>query len=135
MKNKKIIIAIFLIFLIAAVVALELVLYNKNYNDVPENYIAVFVGTPNSEITYRTYIYKENNEQANFGLTYINTTSNTISWGSPEWEMKVTGRGKVSWTDDVFKVAKENNAYSFVRLPNDDKMYTIEEFMTMFSMD
>ena len=49
--------------------------------------------------------------------------------------MKVTGRGKVSWTDDVFKVAKENNAYSFVRLPNDDKMYTIEEFMTMFSMD
>ena len=44
MKNKKIIIAIFLILLIAAVVALELVLYNKNYNDVPENYIAVFVG-------------------------------------------------------------------------------------------
>ncbi len=51
-----------------------------------------------------------------------------------EKSRKVTKKGSVQWTDDVFKVAKENNAYSYVTLPNSDKIYTIEEYQNMFFM-
>jgi hypothetical protein len=43
-----------------------------------------------------------------------NETSTTTFWGSSQWNTKITRRGSVQWTDNVFEVAKENNAYSFV---------------------
>ena len=101
---------------------------------IPDGYIAVFHGG-SSEITYETYIYKIDNGQASFGFEYVNVTNTTESWGSSKWNAKITKRGSVSWTDDVFEVAKENNAYSFVTLPNSDEIYTIEEFMSMFLMN
>ena len=77
---------------------------------IPENYIAVFNGG-SGEMTYSTYIYKIDNKQANYGFKYINTTNTTKSWGSSEWEIKITDKGKFDWTDGAFIVAKENNAY------------------------
>ena len=59
----------------------------------------------------------------------------TVSWGSPEWEIKITDSGEVTWTDDVFPVAKKHGAYSYVKIPNDDKTYTIEEFQERFLMN
>lgn len=106
----------------------------KQDNNIPENYIAIFNGGA-GEITYSTYIYKIDNGQANYGFKYINTTNTTVSWGSSEWNVRITGRGEVGWTDEVFKVAEDNFAYSYVQLPNDTKTYTIDEFMSMFLMN
>lgn len=105
-----------------------------NSDEIPEGYIAVFHGG-SGEQTYETYIYKINNEQENYGFEYINTTSTTTYWGSGKQNIKITKRGSVDWTDKVFVVAKENNAYSFVTLPNSDKIYTIEEYMQIFLMN
>ena len=136
MKNKK----LFCIFaiLIIIVLAVGSIIYinkNKTTNDrIPDGYIAIFHGGA-GEITYETYIYKKDNGHANSGFDYINVTNTTVSWGSSEWNSKITKRGSVQWTDHVFEVAEENGAYSYVTLPNSDKTYTIEQYMSMFLMN
>lgn len=107
---------------------------NKNNEKIPDGYIAVFHGG-SAEITYETYIYKNNSGHANSGFDYVNVTKTTTFWGSSEWNIKITKQGSVKWTDNVFEVAKENNAYSYVTLPNSDKIYTVEEYMQMFLMN
>lgn len=101
---------------------------------IPDNYIVVFHGGA-GEKTYETYIYKDDNGQDNYGFTYINTTSTTKSYGSPEWETTITKRGPFNWTDEAFVIAKENGAYSYVTVPNSDKTYSVEEFQKSFIMD
>ena len=135
MKSKK----VFWFIVIFVVSVFILFVINKNSKDqnndkIPDGYIAVFHGG-SGEITYETYIYKKNNGHANFGFNYINVTNTTTSWGSSEWNTRITKRGSAQWTDSVFEAAKENNAYSYVTLPNSDKIYTIGEYETMFSMD
>ena len=140
MKNKKMFCLIMILVISAIIVSGILVVINKNSknnknNDkIPDGYIAVFHGG-SGEIIYETYIYKNNNGHANSGFNYINVTSTTTSWGSSEWDTKITEQGSVQWTDNVFEAAKENNAYSYVTLPNSDKTYTIEEYMQMFLMN
>ena len=135
MKNKKEKKRIILLVTVVVFITVGSCLYLKyrNSNYIPEDYIAVFYGGEGAFI-YSTYIYKVNNGQANYGFKYINTTSTIDSWSSSELKTKITNRGRVAWTDDVFAIAKENNAYSYVILPNNE-IYSIEEFMTMFSMD
>ena len=136
MKNKKLF-CIFAILIIIVLVIGSIIYINKNKtnNDrIPDGYIAIFHGGA-GEITYETYIYKKDNGHANSGFDYINVTNTTVSWGSSEWNSKITKRGSVQWTDDVFEVAKENGAYSYVTLPNSDKTYTIEQYMGMFLMN
>ena len=136
MKNKKLF-CIFAILIIIVLVVGYIIYINKNKitNDrIPDGYIAIFHGGA-GEITYETYIYKKDNGHANFGFDYINVTNTTVSWGSSEWNSKITKRGSVQWTDDVFEVAEENGAYSYVTLPNSNETYTIEQYMSMFLMD
>lgn len=136
-KNKKIFWLIVILIIIALIVSYILVVINKNSKDnkdddkVPDGYIAVFHGG-SGEITYETYIYKINNQHANSGFNYVNVTKTTTHWGSSEWNTRITKSGSVQWTDNVFEVARENNAYSCVTLPNSNKIYTIEEYMQMF---
>ena len=128
MKNKKLF-CIFAILIIIVLVIGSIIYINKNKtnNDrIPDGYIAIFHGGA-GEITYETYIYKKDNGHANSGFDYINVTNTTVSWGSSEWNSKITKRDYVQLTDDVFEVAKENGAYSYVTLPNSDKTYTIEQ--------
>jgi hypothetical protein len=131
MKNK--IIPIIIVAATIIIVLLFLIIKPKGDN-IPNDYIAIFNGG-SEEITYSTYIYKIDNGQANMGFKYINTVNTTVSWGSPEWEIKITDSGEVTWTDDVFPVAKKHGAYSYVKIPNDDKTYTIEEFQERFLMN
>ena len=131
MKNK--IIPIIIVAATLIIVLLFLIIKPKGDN-IPNDYIAIFNGG-SGEITYSTYIYKIDNGQANMGFKYINTVNTTVSWGSPEWENKNTDSGEVTWTDDVFPVAKKHGAYSYVKIPNDDKTYTIEEFQERFLMN
>ena len=104
---------------------------DKPLQTIPDGYIAVFHGGT-GEMTHETYIYKDDNGHDNYGFTYINTTSTTRSWGSPEWETEITKRGSFEWTDGAFIVAQENGAYSYVTVPDSDKTYSIEEFEKMF---
>lgn len=135
MKSKKIWLVGLVLVVIVSIIGVRFFSYSKDEdNNIPEDYIAVFNGGV-GEVTYSTYIYKIDNGHANYGFKYINTTNTTVSWGSSEWKSKVTGRGEVTWTDEVFSVAKKNGAYSYVMLPNDSKTYTIEEFQIMFTMD
>ena len=137
--NKKIlwivIIPLICIIIISAIFILINNNNNNNNNDkIPDGYIAVFHGGA-GEIIYETYIYKKDNGHDNYGFDYINVTSTTESWGSSKWNSEITKSGSVDWTDDVFTVAKENSAYSYVTLPNSDKTYTVEQFMSMFLMN
>lgn len=134
MKNKKVFLFVVILIIVIFIVSYIIVIINKNNGKIPYDYIAVFHGG-SGEITYETYIYKIDNGHLNLGFEYINVTNTTTSWGSDEWNTKITKRGSVQWTDDVFGIAKENNAYSYVTLPNSDKTYTIEEFMKMFLMN
>lgn len=135
MKNKKIFWLIVLISSILIVSCILIVINSKSNNDkIPNGYISVFHGG-SGEVTYETYIYKINNGQPNYGFNYINVTKRTTSYGSSKWNTKITKKGSVDWTDNVFGVAEENNAYDYVTLPNSDKKYTIEEYMIMFLMD
>ncbi len=131
--KKKIIIIIIVIVVFCIVGGIGYQILFKS-NDIPNNYIAVFHGG-SGEVTHSTYIYKLNNGHANSGFKYINTENTTKSYGSSDWIIRKTKEGTVTWTDDVFKVAYENNAYSYVQLPNDSKIYTIEEFQDMFLMN
>ncbi|MEE3343418.1 MAG: hypothetical protein VZS44_04955 [Bacilli bacterium] len=132
MKNKKIIILI--IIAIALLIIGAIFLFNRKNldNNIPDNYIAIFHGG-SGEVTYETYIYRSGNNTKNIGFNYINVVSTTKTYGSDEWEHKVTGRGGAINQEDIFTVAKKNNAYSYVTIPNDDKNYTIEEYQKRFS--
>lgn len=137
MKSKKRLGIVFILIIIIILIIGLLTIVNNNImkNDrIPDGYIAVFHGG-GGEQTYETYIYKNDNGHSSYGFDYINVTSTTVSWGNSQWKRKITKQGSVQWTDDVFIVAKENNAYSFVTLPDSDKTYTIEEYMKMFLMN
>lgn len=99
---------------------------------IPNDYISVF-HSESGDIIYETYIYKILNVEDNQGFNYVNVTK-TLN-GKNQWNTEVTHHGSVAWTDQVFEVAEENNAYSYVTLPNSEKKYTIEEYKTMFLMD
>lgn len=95
------------------------------------DYIAVFNSDEiENNIIRRTYIYKIDNGVGNYGFNYINTFFNTKNWN--EW---ICGQGSVMWTDNVFQAAEKHNAYDYVTIPNDEKKYSIEEFMDRFLMD
>lgn len=126
MKNKKVKF-ILICLLIIGIIFLLYIKYPNNRN-IPDNYIAVFRGDESSELSYSTYIYKNEDNDSKYNFKYINTTNTTVSWGNPKWQIKVTERGKVTRVEEVFEVAKKNNSYSYVLLPNDDKNYTVEEF-------
>lgn len=111
-----------------------LLLNNVSNSDIiPDDYIAVFNGGA-GEITYSTYIYKIDNGHANYGFEYINTTNTTKYWGSTEWDTKITKKGKFTWTDEAFAIAKKNYAYSYVKVPSGE-IYTIDEFKSKFIMN
>lgn len=119
-----------LVFYILILVVLILSLNKRN--EIPQDYLFVFNGG-SGEVTYSTYIYKIDNGHSNYGFKYINTTNTTKSYGSSEIVQKITKIGNLMWTDEVFTVAKENNAYSYVLVRG--KKYTPEEFAPMFLMD
>lgn len=137
--DKKSILVITIIIISAVI--LNIVVFNiskpknKIINDtVPEGYISVFHGGSGEQL-YETYIYKIQNDKPNYGFNYVNVIKTIKKSGSSEYDIKITSRGSLDWTDDVFDVASKNNAYSYVTLPNSDNTYTIDEYMKMFLMD
>ena len=124
MKNKRVIgVSVILVITAIIISIISVIIYKETSSDkIPEGYIAVFHGGV-GERTYETYIYKIDNGRVDYGFDYINTTSTTKSYGSSEWRTKIAKRGSVDWIDDIFSVAKENYADSYVTCPNGDKDY------------
>lgn len=135
MKNKQNrYIMIIVLIPIIVVCALMLFIKSSDNETIPDGYIAVFHGGV-GEQTYQTYIYKIDNGQANRGFKYINVTSTTEFWGSPNWITEINDEGEFDWTDGAFIVAEKHGAYSYVTVPNNDEVYTIEEFQKKFIMN
>lgn len=133
-KKRKLIFLLLITMVALGMLGFCLHLKYQDNSNIPNNYIAIFHGGV-GEQTYETYIYKINNGRVNMGFKYINVTSTTESLGSSNWEHKINDKGKLNWTDDAFRVAKKHGAYSYVTLPNNDNIYTIEQFQSMFAMD
>ena len=77
-------------------------------DEIKDGYFAVIHGGV-GERTYETYVYK-----TDVGYKYVNVTSTTVSWGSPEWERKVNARGKATTREEIAKIADKHGANSFV---------------------
>ena len=136
MKNKKLmVIGIILVILIGVLSAVFMYTNSAKKGDkIPDGYVAVFHGG-SGELTYSTYIYKIDNGHDNYGFKYINTENHTKFWGSSEWIVKIVDKGEFDWTDGAFIIAEKHGAYSYVVEPGSDKIYTIEEYQSMFIMN
>lgn len=113
MKGKKFIIVLIIIIILLVVAFIYL-------TRIPKDYMSIFHGEYNN-----TYIYKIENDIDHYGFKYINTT-------------KVAGKeimigfGEVNSTDDLFPIAKKNNAYLYVTIPGIEGELTIEEYQEIF---
>ena len=99
-------------------------------NDIPTNYIAAFKGET-SETVYTTYLY-ETKKGKKITYNYINTISRTNTYDDTSGIEQVTKKGKLKKKNDIYKIAEKNNAYTFVKKKDDEKLYTIEDFKKEF---
>ena len=113
-----------IVFIILSIILIVVVIFliNENNNRIPTNYIAIFSGKADGE-NYSTYIYKLNNKSDDYGYSFINIRGTKKSY-------KILSKGETSWKDQLFEVAKSNNAYKSVNYEGKD--YTIDEFADLF---
>ena len=124
MKNKKYLIIVG-IFVVVIIFSLPTILKGGSYKSLSEDAIAIF---HDSNDINRTYIYKEDNGQANMGFRYINAIGHGKSY-------KIFSTGVFDFTDGAFEIAKEHGAYNYVTVPGNQRKYSIEEFQSMFIMN
>lgn len=124
MKDKKYLIIVG-IFVVVIIFSLLTILKGGSYKSLSEDAIAIF---HDSNDINRTYIYKEDNGQANMGFRYINAIGHGKSY-------KIFSTGVFDFTDGAFEIAKEHGAYNYVTVPGNERKYSIEEFQSMFIMN
>lgn len=123
------------IFIIILVIIIEagMIVYSyvKDYSsDIPDEYILLFKGE-SAETVYSTYIYKTKIGKK-IQYKYINTVSTSNGYDSTNWEEKIIKKGKFNKKSKVYEIAEKNNAYSYAKFYNDDKIYSIEEMKERF---
>lgn len=124
MKNKKYLIIVG-IFVVVIIFSLSTILKGGFSKSLSEDAVAIF---HDSNDINRTYIYKEDNGQANMGFRYINAIGHGKSY-------KIFSTGVFDFTDGAFEIAKEHGAYNYVTVPGNERKYSIEEFQSMFIMN
>ena len=124
MKDKKYLIIVG-IFVVVIIFSLLTILKGGSGKSLSEDAIAIF---HDSNDINRTYIYKEDNGQANMGFRYINAIGHGKSY-------KIFSKGVFDFTDGAFEIAKEHGAYNYVTVPGNERKYSIEEFQSMFIMN
>ncbi len=92
-------------------------------DEIDDGYFAVIHGGA-GERTYETYVYK-----TNVGYKYVNVTSTTVRWGSPEWEKKVNARGKASTREEIARIADKHGANSFVTYDERGDAINVSDFV------
>ena len=128
--NNTVAVLVFVI-IIALIVILStvvIILFNTNKNDIPNGYIAVFKGE-STDVVHTTYLYKEKKKKK---YSYINTITRLDRNDSSMWNEEILQQKKLKKKKDIFKVAKENEADSYVKYEKDGNIYTIEEFKKEF---
>ncbi len=100
----------------------EVAYMNQAGGDVPDGYIAVIRGGV-GEKTSETYVYETDK-----GYKYINVTSTTVSWGSPQWDHEVEKTGTVSSKEEVVEIARKHGADSCVTYPGSFDPCPITDF-------
>ena len=123
------------IIFIGIVVIIETIMIVFSYrmdidNEIPENYIAIFKSEA-GEIVYTTYLYK-NLKNKKIKYKYINKKTTLNEYNSTDFNEKIKKKGTLKNKNEIFKIAKKNNAYSYVKYMKEDKIYTIEEFKKKF---
>ncbi len=116
------------IFLVCLLMIVEIGIIGYQYSqdqktDIPTDYVAIFKGE-NSDTVHTTYLYKTKKGK----YKYINTVSTTNSYDSVGWQEEIIKKGKVKKKKDIFKIAEKNDANSYVKYIEEDKIYRVEEF-------
>lgn len=114
--------------LLATVVTLGMLsvqnIENLDENGIPDGYYAIIHGGV-GEMTHETYVYATDR-----GYRYVNVTSTTVSWGSPQWNHRVDKRGTADTREEIAKIAQKHGANGYVTYPYErNKTHTIEEFL------
>lgn len=130
MKKKNWIIFIVLV----AIIEIGIIIFSYKIdvdNTIPNDYIAVFKGET-GETVHSTYLYKtKSGKKAKY--KYINTTTTLNEYDSTDFNEEIIKKGNLKNRNEIFKVAKKNDANSYVKYIKKDKIYTIEEFMQVFN--
>ena len=92
--------------------------------EIEDGWIAV-LSDGAGEVIFETYVYETDD-----GYRYVNVTATTISWGSAKWDRVINGSGNADTRDDVVTAATEHGSAGFVRLPDDDTVYSIDDFIS-----
>lgn len=130
MKKKYWIIFIVLV----AIIEIGIIIFSYNSdvdNTIPNDYIAVFKGET-GETVHSTYLYKTKSGKKT-KYKYINTTTTLNEYDSTDFNEEIIKKGNLKNRNEIFKVAKKNDANSYVKYIKKDKIYTIEEFMQVFN--
>lgn len=123
------------IILIVLIIIVEvgMVIYSyrdDNSNTIDDNYILLFKGE-SAETVYSTYLYKiKKGKKTKY--KYINTVSTVSGYDSTNWTEKIIKKGNIKKKNKIYEIAEKNNAYSYAKFSNDDKIYTISEMKELF---
>ena len=134
MKKKYFIILITIVILISIIGMFFLISKNESSNEIPNDYIIVFKGE-NGQIVNTTYIYEKTEKKKKKIIKtykYINTISTYNGYDSSSWTEKVTKKGTLKKKNEIFKIAQENNANSYVKYLPENQIYTIEDFKNIW---
>ena len=112
-KNKTILILKILIGIVLCLM-IGILIYSAKKNEIPKDYIAVFVG----ENDRNTYLYKLENDPDEYKYSYICTV-----------KKKVVKKGRANWHNDIYTLINDHKSTSYVQINGDDKQYTVDEYM------
>ena len=124
---------LFFIMLIILVILLwigvTVVLFiNVDNTKIPDGYVAVFKGET-SDVVYSTYVYRVKKKKS---YKYVNTISTIVDFDNYVWDEKVVKKGKAKNKKELFKIAKKNFAYTYVKYQDDNNIYSVDEFDKIF---
>ena len=126
------IITLAIIFIISQIIII-IYAYQQDQDVVlSDKYLAVF-RSESGERVNSTYLFvvKDKKNKNKKKYKYINTVSKTSGYDSTMWKEEITKKGTLKKRKDIYKKAEKHGAYSYV-LYEDGKVYSIDEFKTMF---
>ena len=127
---KKLFVFMFSLLVLFQFIIVFNVVNKKDYEKVPNNYVAVFRGE-NTDVVYSTYIYKIHNNKKTI-YRYVNTMIIMSGYDNDSFEEVTLDRGYVKNVNKLFDIAENNNSYSYVKYIEDDTIYSLGEFKKVF---
>ena len=129
--KKRYWIALWVIIFIIIQVVVIIFAFKQDQNIVlDDTYLAVF-RTESGERVNSTYLYVKKDKKGKKKYKYINTVSTHSGYDDVEWNEEIVKKGTLKKKKDIYKKAEKHGAYSYVRY-EDGKVYSIDEFKTMF---